>query len=185
VSLPYPARPAAPKLDDCQVRSSRERSTAVITPSNAEALNLAQELRFYLDLLSQTRLKSRICRLSKWILSRVVSASGNFRGTREGHLADAAGQAQNSDRLCPVRCCAFARPERLLNYCLMLKIGEEMSPEMIREFLFESGYVEDDPVTDPGEFSLAAASSTFFRRTWKARAHEFFGIKSSPSGFRH
>ena len=67
-------------------------------------------------------------------------------------------------------------PERLLNYCLMLKVGEEMSPEMIREYLFESGYVEDDPVTDPGEFSLRGGILDIFPpHLEKPVRLEFFG----------
>jgi transcription-repair coupling factor (superfamily II helicase) len=58
----------------------------------------------------------------------------------------------------------------------MLKVGEEMSPEMIREYLFESGYVEDDPVTDPGEFSLRGGILDIFPpHLEKPVRMEFFG----------
>jgi transcription-repair coupling factor (superfamily II helicase) len=45
-------------------------------------------------------------------------------------------------------------PQRFLSYCLELHRVDGYSPELLREYLQESGYVEDDPVTDPGEFSL-------------------------------
>ena len=51
-----------------------------------------------------------------------------------------------------------------------------MSPEMIREYLFESGYVEDDPVTDPGEFSLRGGILDIFPpHLEKPVRLEFFG----------
>jgi transcription-repair coupling factor (superfamily II helicase) len=68
------------------------------------------------------------------------------------------------------------KPERFLNYCLMLKQGEDLSPEMIREYLFESGYVEDDPVTDPGEFSIRGGILDIFPpHLEKPVRLEFFG----------
>ncbi len=45
-------------------------------------------------------------------------------------------------------------PRRFLANCLELKTGDDYSPELAREFLREAGYVEDDPVTEPGEFSV-------------------------------
>ena len=51
-----------------------------------------------------------------------------------------------------------------------------MSPDMIREYLFESGYVEDDPVTDPGEFSLRGGILDIFPpHLEKPVRLEFFG----------
>ncbi len=45
-------------------------------------------------------------------------------------------------------------PQRFLSYCLELDKSQPYSPELLREYLHETGYKEDDPVTDPGEFSL-------------------------------
>ena len=67
-------------------------------------------------------------------------------------------------------------PERFLNYCLMLKQNDELSPDMIREYLYESGYVEDDPVTDPGEFSLRGGILDIFPPHLERPVRlEFFG----------
>jgi transcription-repair coupling factor (superfamily II helicase) len=67
-------------------------------------------------------------------------------------------------------------PERFLSYCLMLKRDEELSPDLIRGYLHESGYVEDDPVTDCGEFSLRGGILDIFPpHLEKPVRLEFFG----------
>jgi len=156
---------------------TENRSTFVIVPSNAEALNLAQELRFYLDLLSQNPIE---------ITHLPALEVDPYRGLSP-HPEIAAGRAkaiwqllQDKPRIliASVQSAAVRLhgPERLLNYCLMLKVGEEMSPEMIREYLFESGYKEDDPVTDPGEFSLRGGILDVFPPHMERPVRmEFFG----------
>jgi transcription-repair coupling factor (superfamily II helicase) len=134
---------------------TENRSTAVITPSNADALNLAQELRFYLDLLSQNSIEITHLPAIEVDPYRGLSPHPEISAARAKAIWQ---MLQDKPRILIASIQSAAvrlhGPERLLNYCLMLKVGEEMSPEMIREYLFESGYVEDDPVTDPGEFSL-------------------------------
>jgi transcription-repair coupling factor (superfamily II helicase) len=134
---------------------TENRSAAVIVPSDLEAQNLAQELRFYLDLLSPAPIE---------IVHLPSPEVDPYRGlSPHPEIAAARSRAlwqllQDSPKVlvASVRAAAtrLHAPQRFLSYCLMLKQGEELSPDMIRDYLFESGYVEDDPVTDPGEFSL-------------------------------
>ena len=156
---------------------AENRSTAVITPSNAEALNLAQELRFYLDLLSQNPIEITHLPALEVDPYRGLSPHPEISAARAKAIWQ---MLQDKPRIliASVQSAAVRLhgPERLLNYCLMLKIGEEMSPEMIRQFLFESGYVEDDPVTDPGEFSLRGGILDIFPpHLEKPVRMEFFG----------
>jgi transcription-repair coupling factor (superfamily II helicase) len=134
---------------------AEKRSVAVIAPSNPEAQHLAQEIQFYIDLLSPSPIE-------------VIHLPGlevdPYRGlSPHPEIAAARARAiwqllQDGTRVLvasvKAACVRLHGPERFLNYCLMLKQQEDLSPEMIREYLFESGYIEDDPVTDPGEFSL-------------------------------
>src|SRR5262249_45051166 len=46
------------------------------------------------------------------------------------------------------------RPEIYGASCIELMRNEDVAPERLREQLTDAGYVEDDPVTEPGEFSL-------------------------------
>ncbi len=156
---------------------AENRSTAVITPSNAEALNLAQELRFYLDLLSQNPIEITHLPALEVDPYRGLSPHPEISAARAKAIWQ---MLQDKPRIliASVQSAAVRLhgPERLLNYCLMLKVGEEMSPEMIREYLFESGYVEDDPVTDPGEFSLRGGILDIFPpHLEKPVRMEFFG----------
>jgi transcription-repair coupling factor (superfamily II helicase) len=156
---------------------AENRSTAVIVPSTSEALNLAQELQFYLTLLSQNPMEVAYLPALEVDPYRGLSPHPEISAAR----AKAIWQLlQDKPRIliASVQSAAVRlhQPERLLNYCLMLKVGEEMSPEMIREHLFESGYVEDDPVTDPGEFSLRGGILDIFPpHLEKPVRMEFFG----------
>ncbi len=134
---------------------TENRPATVITPSNAEALSLAQELRFYIDLLSPSpvsviHLPSLEVDPYRGLSPHPETAAARAKALWQ-LLQDGPKVLVASVRAASVRLHA---PERFLNYCLMLKQEEDMSPDMIREYLFESGYIEDDPVTDPGEFSL-------------------------------
>jgi len=128
---------------------------AVITPSSAEAQSLAQELRFYIDLLSPSPIE--INQLPSFEVDpyRGLSPHPEISAARARAiwrlLQDAPQVLVASARAASIR---LHSPTHFLNYCLMLKKDEEISPELIREHLHEAGYVEDDPVTEPGEFSL-------------------------------
>jgi transcription-repair coupling factor (superfamily II helicase) len=145
----------AKALAIAKVALSESRPVAVIAPSNAEAQNFVQELRFYLDLLSPSPIEVVHLPALEIDPYRGLSPHPEISAARARALwqtlQDGPRVLVASARAASVRLHA---PERFLNYCLMLKQNEEMSPDMIREYLFESGFVEDDPVTDPGEFSL-------------------------------
>jgi transcription-repair coupling factor (superfamily II helicase) len=156
---------------------TENRSTAVITSSNAEAEILTEELQFYLNLLSSSPLE-------------VIHLPGievdPYRGlSPHPEIAAARARAiwkllQDGPRIlvASVRAASLRMhaPERFLNYCLMIKQDEELSPDLIREFLRESGYIEDDPVTDAGEFSLRGGILDIFPPHMEKPVRlEFFG----------
>jgi transcription-repair coupling factor (superfamily II helicase) len=134
---------------------TEQRSAAVIAPSNGEAQNIAQELQFYVGLLSSNPIEIIHLPALEVDPYRGLSPHPDISAARAKAiwqlLQDGTKVLVLSVQSAAIR---LHKPERFLNYCLMLKVGEELSPDMIREYLFESGYVEDDPVTDPGEFSL-------------------------------
>ena len=156
---------------------SENRPVAVLAPSNQEAQNLTRELQFYIDLLAPSPFP---------IVQLPDLEVDPYRGLSP-HQEVAAARARAIWQLLqdsPTVLVASARaasvrlhaPERFLNYCLMLKHDEDMSPDMIRDHLFESGYVEDDPVTDPGEFSLRGGILDVFPpHLEKPVRLEFFG----------
>jgi transcription-repair coupling factor (superfamily II helicase) len=156
---------------------SENRSTVVLVPSNAEAQKLSQELRFYVDLLSPNPME---------IVHLPSLEVDPYRGlSPHPEIAAARSRAlwqllQDGPKVLIASASAAATrlhsPQRFLNYCLMLKEGEELSPDMIRDHLFESGYVEDDPVTDPGEFSLRGGILDVFPSHLERPVRlEFFG----------
>jgi transcription-repair coupling factor (superfamily II helicase) len=156
---------------------TENRSAAVITPSNSEAQNLAQELQFYINLLAPSPLE---------IIHLPSLEVDPYRGlSPHPEISTARAKAiwqllQDSPKILVASVGAASirlhSPERFINYCLMLKQDEELSPDMIREYLFESGYVEDDPVTDPGEFSLRGGILDIFPpHLEKPVRLEFFG----------
>ena len=116
---------------------------------------LARELEFYLELLSPSP-------------PPVVHLPGlevdPYRGlSPHPEIAAARAQAiwqllQDGPKVLVASAQAAAvrlhGPQRFLSHCLELKPGDEWPPERARRFLQDAGYVEDDPVTDPGEFSL-------------------------------
>ncbi len=154
-----------------------DRPTAVITPSNAEAHTLAQELKFYLDLLSPS--PPDIIHLPSFEVDpyRGLSPHPEISAARTKAIwqlfQDDHRVLVTSARAASIRLHA---PERFLNYCLMLKQGEELSPDLIRQHLYESGYFEDDPVTDPGEFSIRGGILDIYPPHLENPARlEFFG----------
>jgi transcription-repair coupling factor (superfamily II helicase) len=156
---------------------TENRSTAVFAPSNAEAESLAEELHFYLNLLSPAPLE--IIHLPGIEVDpyRGLSPHPEISAARTRAiwklLQDGPRVLVASVRAASLRLHA---PERFLNYCLMIKAEEELSPDLIRDYLQESGYVEDDPVTDPGEFSLRGGILDIFpSHLEKPVRLEFFG----------
>ncbi len=131
------------------------RSALVLTSTNAEAQNLAQELRFLLTLLNAT--PPPVTHLPSLEVDpyRGLSPHPEIAAAR----ALALWQLLHQEPLVIVASAraAAARlhgPLRFLSYCLELKQNDDFSPEMLREHLQQTGYVEDEPVTEPGEFSL-------------------------------
>jgi transcription-repair coupling factor (superfamily II helicase) len=131
------------------------RPAVVLTGSNAEAQDLAQELRFLLGLLDPS--PSPVTHLPSLEVDpyRGLSPHPEIAAAR----ALALWQMLHQERLVVVASARAAAvrlhgPQRFLSYCLELKQGDDFSPELLREHLQQTGYVEDEPVTEPGEFSL-------------------------------
>jgi transcription-repair coupling factor (superfamily II helicase) len=153
----------AKALAVAKVILTENRRTAVIAPSNIEAHNLAHELRFYIDLLSHSPLE--IVHLPGFEIDpyRGLSPHPEISAAR----ARAFWQLlQNGPKVLVTSLGAASvrlhGPERFLNCCLELEQNAELSPELIREHLHKSGYIEDDPVTEPGEFSFRGGIVDFF-----------------------
>ncbi|NLT33040.1 MAG: transcription-repair coupling factor [Acidobacteria bacterium] len=154
-----------------------QRPLAVITPTGAEAQTLAEEIRFCLDLL--VPVPPEVVHLPELEVDP-------YRGLSP-HPEIAAARAWALWRLLqegPIVLVASARaaavrlhsPGRFLGRCLTLVPGEELSPEMACEHLREAGYLEDDPVTDPGEFSLRGGILDIFPPNLEQPVRlEFFG----------
>ena len=153
------------------------RPYAVLAPSDAEARSLAGEIRFYCDLLSSSPVEVTYLPGFEVDPYRGLSphpeiAAARARAIRQ-LLNDAPGALIISARAAAER---RHSPERFLSYCLTLRKDEDMSPELICDHLRESGYVEDDPVTDPGEFSLRGGILDAFSPNMEKPARlEFFG----------
>ena len=157
--------------------TAESRPYAVLTPSDAEARNLAEEIRFYCGLFSSsppeiTYLPGFEVDPYRGLSPHPEIASARARALRQ-LLNDEPGVLVASASAASARLHA---PERFLNCCLTLRQDEDMSPELICGHLRESGYVEDDPVTDPGEFSLRGGILDVFSPNMEKPARlEFFG----------
>ena len=153
------------------------RPYAILTPTDTEARNLADEIRFYCGLFSTsppevTYLPGFEVDPYRGLSPHPEIAVARTRAIRQ-LLNDEPGVLVASVRAATARLHA---PERFLNYCLTLRCDEDMSPELICDHLRESGYVEDDPVTDPGEFSLRGGILDVFSPNMERPARlEFFG----------
>ena len=117
---------------------TENRPAAVIAPSNIEAQNFVQELRFYLDLLAPSpvpvvHLPSLEVDPYRGLSPHPETAAARAKALWQ-LLQDGPKVLVASVRAASVR---LHSPARFLNYCLMLKQGEEMAPDMIREYLFE------------------------------------------------
>ncbi len=160
-----------------KVLLSESRSAAVFVASDREAQNLAQELQFYLNLLSQDPIEvlhlpglevDPYRGLSPHPEVAAARSKTLWRLLKEGRKALVASTKAFAVRL--------HRPERFLSYCLTLSQDQEISPAAIVNHLLECGYVEDDPVTDPGEFSLRGGILDIFPpQADKPIRLEFFG----------
>jgi transcription-repair coupling factor (superfamily II helicase) len=134
---------------------AEQRPYAVLTATNEEAQVLAQEIDFYLRLLSPNPPE---------VVVLPALDIDPYRGLSPHHEVSAARakalwsilHAPNTVVVASVRAAAvrLQAPPRFISYCLELKQGDEYPPDAARRHLYEAGYVEDDPVTDPGEFSL-------------------------------
>ncbi len=142
-------------LTIAQAALAEQRPLAVLTATSNEARYLAQELSFFLGLLSPT--PPRVILLPSLEVDpyRGLSPHPDIAAARAWAiwqlLQDAPAVVVASVRAAAVR---LHGPERFLSYCLELDKSQPYSPELLREYLHEAGYLEDDPVTDPGEFSL-------------------------------
>lgn len=167
----------AKALAIAQAILAENRPAAIIAPSNVEAQNLAQELQFYLGLLSSA--PAEIIHLPSLEVDpyRGLSPHPEISAARARAiwqlLQDGPKVLVASAGAASVR---LHGPERFLAYCLTLRCGDELSPDMVREYLHETGYVEDDPVTDPGEFSIRGGILDIFpQHLAKPIRLEFFG----------
>ena len=156
---------------------AEEQPAVVLTPTNIDALRLFHEISFYLDLLAPS---------SREIFHLPDREVDPYRGLSPHHEISAnRAQAlwhllQDSPNILIASVKAAAvllpTPEQYFSYCLMLKHDDEMPPDRIQDYLIESGYVEDDPVTDPGEFSLRGGILDIFPPHMdKPVRLEFFG----------
>jgi len=155
---------------------AEKRSYAIFTPTGEEAQHLTEEIAFYCGLLSSD--PPEILHLPGLEVDpyRGLSPHPEISAARAKALRQLLGDGRKvliaSVRAAAVRLHA---PERFLNYCLTLARDEEMSPELIRNHLRESGYIEDDPVTEPGEFSLRGGILDVFSPQMEKPARlEFF-----------
>ncbi|MDR0843109.1 MAG: transcription-repair coupling factor [Acidobacteriota bacterium] len=160
---------------------SENRSYAVIVPSSADSRSLAEELEFYCRLLFPA--PPEIIHLPGFEVDpyRGMSPHPEIAAARARALWQLLDSEQGDRRKVLVTSARAAAirlhaPERFLNCCLTLRQDEDMSPELIRDHLRESGYVEDDPVTDPGEFSLRGGILDVFSPNMERPVRlEFFG----------
>ncbi len=161
---------AARALVIAQAALAERRPMAVITAMNADARILAQELAFFVALLSPS--PPRVVHLPSLEVDpyRGLSPHPEIAAARAGAiwqlLQDGPTLLVASARAAAMR---LHQPQRFLSYCLELARDQSYEPELLREYLHESGYVEDDPVTDPGEFSLRGGILDIFPRTWTTR----------------
>ena len=131
------------------------RPTLVLTGSNSEAQDLAQELRFLLSILSPS--PPPVTHLPSLEVDpyRGLSPHPEISAAR----ALALWQMLHGEPLVVVASARAAAvrlhaPQRFLSYCVELNEGDDFAPDRLREHLQQTGYVEDEPVTEPGEFSL-------------------------------
>jgi transcription-repair coupling factor (superfamily II helicase) len=154
-----------------------DRPYAVVTPSGREAEQLAHELDFLLSLLAPE---------APPVVHLPEREVDPYRGLSM-HPDVAAARAQALWRLgqdgtrvlvASIRAAAvrLPSPAQFRAWCLELRQGDEIGPDAVRDRLVETGYVEDDPVTEPGEFSIRGGIIDLFSpQADEAARLEFFG----------
>jgi len=134
---------------------AENRSLAILTATGTEAESLSHEVEFFLRLFNHDQ-------------PAVVHLPGlevdPYRGlSPHPEISAARAQAlwqllQDGPTILVASVGSAAvrlhHPQRFLSYCLQLGEGDPCSPDTLREHLIRVGYVEDEPVTDPGEFSV-------------------------------
>jgi transcription-repair coupling factor (superfamily II helicase) len=154
---------------------TEKRPVAILTATSEEAQQIAQEVRFCLDLFSPAP-----------VITLPSLEVDPYRGlSPHPEIASARAQAfwqllQDGPRIVVASARAAAvrlpGPQHFLSRCLLLKQGENCSLDQLRQHLLESGYIEDDPVTDPGEFSVRGGILDVFSPQMENPVRlEFFG----------
>jgi transcription-repair coupling factor (superfamily II helicase) len=145
----------ARSLAIAQAILSENRPVAVFAATNVEAQNLVLELRYFLELLGPVAPPVIHFPSLEVDPYRGLSPHPEIAAERSQALwqllQDGNKVVVASARAAVVR---LKSPQHFLSFCLELKQEESSPPELLREHLRATGYVEDDPVTEPGEFSL-------------------------------
>ena len=146
---------AARSLAIARAALAEARPLAVLTSRNQDARTLAQEIAFFLSLLSAS--PPRVIHLPGMEVDpyRGLSPHPEIAAARAGAiwqlLQDGPSVIVASVQAAAMR---LHGPQRFRSYCLEIRKDQSYEPELLRGFLQEAGYTEDDPVTDPGEFSV-------------------------------
>ncbi len=156
---------------------AEKRSLSVITTGNPEAERLTQEIQFFLHLLVSD--PPPVVHFPSLEVDpyRGLSPHPEISAARAQALWSLL-QEKPTVLVTSVHAAAIRlhSPQRFLSYCLMLKKGDDFSPEALREHLLHVGYVEDEPVTDPGEFSIRGGIVDVFPASAEHPVRmEFFG----------
>ena len=133
---------------------TERRPAAALTASEGEAQTLVQDLRFLLGLLIKD--PPEVIHLPSLEVDpyRGLSPHPEIAAARSLALWKVL-QDEPVILVASVRAAAVRlhSPQRFLASCLELKQGDSFAPEQGRAQLQQAGYVEDDPVTEPGESS--------------------------------
>jgi transcription-repair coupling factor (superfamily II helicase) len=156
---------------------TERRPAAALTASEGEAQTLVQDLRFLLGLLIKD--PPEVIHLPSLEVDpyRGLSPHPEIAAARSLALWKVL-QDEPVILVASVRAAAVRlhSPQRFLASCLELKQGDSFAPEQGRAQLQQAGYVEDDPVTEPGEFSLRGGILDIFPPNLENPVRlEFFG----------
>ncbi len=153
------------------------QSMTVITATGQEARALADGIRFFLGLLAESPPRVTLLPGPEVDPYRGLSPHPEVAAAR----AEALWRLLQDERVVcvtPVHSAALRlhAPQRFLESCMDLRAGGDYDPEEVRRRLQETGYVEDDPVTEPGEFSLRGGILDVFPAHLESPVRlEFFG----------